>query len=67
MKQLKNEAEQKRKAAMQKELERQQAFLQVWSAPLIPSPAGWRGHDFQSRHTHACVSARTHTPQSLSL
>jgi hypothetical protein len=38
MKQLKNEAEQKRKAAMQKELERQQAFLQVWSAPLSFRP-----------------------------
>ena len=67
MKQLKTEAEQKRKAAMQKELERQQAFLQVWSAPLIPSAAGWRGHDFQTRHTHARAIARTHSPQWLSL
>ncbi len=33
MKQLKHEAEVKRKAAMQKELERQQAFLQVRPSP----------------------------------
>ena len=66
MKQLKNEADQKRKAAMQKELERQQAFLQVWSAPLIPSLLA-RAAMTSKAVTHARASARTHSPQSLSL
>ena len=57
MKQLKTEAEQKRKAAMQKELERQQAFLQVGPSQFVAACS--RGHGFQSRHTRA----RAHTLQ----